>query len=171
MSDTDNSGQSSGAIEPTHVQTGAEAAAADADSGNVPAATGPPTFGGLINGIINFISLAARFIALAAAAVLLKEALHLLKARMHRDARFARRVAEMCGQAGVDGYFVALFLETAQAFERVAAASGELADAADQMQMNAQFVKDAHDTEYGGVYEAVNASPYAQPKAGFNAVS
>lgn len=162
MSDT------SGAIEPTAVQTGSEVAAQPAGS-VVPAAQ--PTFGGLINGIINFLILGARFVALAAAAALLKEQLHLLKARMHRDAAFARRVAEMCGQAGVDAHFVALFLEAAQAFERVAAASGELADAADQMQMNAQFVKDAHDAEYRGVYEAANASPYAQPRPGFNRVS
>jgi hypothetical protein len=169
MSDTTDNG---GAIEPTSVQTGAEAAQGGSQP---PATTGDntparPTFGGLISGIINFVFLAGCFIALAAAAMWLKEKLHLLKERMRQDAALARRVAELCGQAGVDPYFLALFIETSQAFDRVADASGELADAADQMEMNARFVKDAHDTEYRGIYEATNASPYAQPKPGFNAV-
>lgn len=160
---------SSGAIEPTSVQTGTEAA----QEGAQPATTGEtpaPTFGGLISGILNFVFLTGCFIALAAAAMWLKEKLHLLKERMRRDAELARRVAELCGLAGVDPYFLALFMETSQAFDRVADASGELSDAADQMEMNARFVKDAHDTEYGGIYEVANASPYAQPKPGFNTV-
>ncbi|MEV5915857.1 conjugal transfer protein TraB [Streptomyces chartreusis] len=169
MSDT----SSSGAIEPTSVQTGAEAAT----SSNVPATSGDtrpapqrPTFGGLIAGIINFISLAAAFIALAAAAALLKEQLHLLKARCHADAAFARRVGELCHAAGADAYFLALFLETGTAFERTAEASGELANAADQMEADANGVQDAHDTQYRGIYEVRQASPYAQPKPGFNRV-
>ncbi|WP_344531017.1 conjugal transfer protein TraB, partial [Streptomyces rectiviolaceus] len=120
--------------------------------------------------ILNFISLGLRVMALAVAAALLKEQLHLLKARMRRDAARARRLAEQLGQAGVDPKFQAQALEVAAAFERVAEASGEVAAAADQMEANAQFVKDAHDTEYGGIYERVNASPYAQPKPGFNEV-
>jgi len=170
MSDTTDS---SGAIEPASVQTGAEVEAA-ASGSNLPATTGDTapaqTFGGLISGIVNFLFLAGCFIALAAAAMWLKEKLHLLKARMRRDAALARKVAELCGQAGVDPYFLGLFIEASQAFDRVAEASGELANAADQMEMDARFVKDAHDAEYRGIYEAVNASPYAQPKPGFNAV-
>lgn len=159
------------AIEPTSVQTGSEVAATTGD--NLPAAADSaprPTFGGLINGIINFLTLTARFVALAAAAALLKEQLHLLKARMRRDAAFARKVAELCGQAGVDAYFLSLFFETANAFDRVAAASGELANAADQMEADARGVQAAHETEYRGIYEAVQASPYRQPKPGFNRV-
>jgi hypothetical protein len=163
------------AIEPTSVQTGAEAAAATGDSLPATTSDGAPTeqrqsFGQLIFGIINFVALAACFAALAAASALLKERLHLLKAQMHRDAAFARKVGELCGTAGADAYFVALYFETAAAFERVAEASGELANAADQMEMNAQFVKDAHETEYRGIYEVAQASPYAQPKPGFNRV-
>lgn len=165
------------AIEPTSVQTGSEVAAADSGSAPAPApvsgaapARPKQTFGGLLFGIINFLTLSARFMALAAAAMWLKENLHLLKAHMHRDAAFARQVAELCGQAGVDDHFLALFIETSQAFDRVAEASGVLADAADQMEMNARFVKDAHETEYRGIYEAVQASPYEQPKPAFNAV-
>jgi len=160
----------SDAIEPTNVQTGAEAATGG--SLPVPAADSQPkqTFGGFIFGIINFLTLSARFLALAAAAMWLKENLHLLKQRMHNDAAFARRVGEMCGAAGADAYFVALFLETAAAFERVAEASGELASAADDMEANARNVGDAHETEYRGIYEVRQASPYAQPKPGFNKV-
>lgn len=169
MSDTTDS---SGAIEPTTVQTGAEVAAAGSNlpattSNNAPA---QQSFGGLISGVLNFIFLAGCFIALAAAAMWLKEKLHLLKERMHRDAAFARKVAELCGAARVDNYFLSLFFEAGNAFERVAQASGELADAADQMEMNARFVKDAHDTQYRGIYEVRQASPYEQPTPGFNRV-
>lgn len=129
-----------------------------------------PSFTEMVGGILNFVSLTARFMALAIAAALLKEKLHLLKAHMHRDAANALRVSEMCGQAGVDGRFLAQILEVSQAFDRVAEASGVLADAADQMEANAGGVRDAHQSEYGGIYEAVNASPYEQPKPGFNAV-
>lgn len=137
---------------------------------SAPAAAPKKTFGALLSGVLNFITLSARFAALAAAAMWLKEGLHLLKARMHRDAAFARKVAELCGQARVDPYFQALFIEASQAFDRVAEASGELSSAADQMEMNARFVKDAHETEYGGIYEVRQASPYEQPKPGFNKV-
>lgn len=135
-----------------------------------PAPAPKPTFGGLLAGVLNFITLSARFAALAAAALWLKEGLHLLKTRMHRDAALARKVAELCGQARVDTYFQGLFIEASQAFDRVAEASGELSNAADQMEMNARFVKDAHQTEYGGIYEVRQASPYEQPVPGFNEV-
>ena len=160
------------AIQPTAVQTGSEVAAQS--GGTLPATTSDstikPTFGGLIAGILNYLTLAARFIALAAASALLKERLHLLKMLAHRDAAFARRVGELCGQAGTAQYFVALYLETGNAFEVVAECSGALADAADQMEANARFVKDAHQREYGGIFVAVQASPYRQPKPGFNKV-
>ncbi|MFD0509254.1 conjugal transfer protein TraB [Streptomyces chiangmaiensis] len=108
--------------------------------------------------------------ALATAAALLKEQLHLLKARMHHDAARARRLAEHLAQAGVDPHFQAQALEVAASFERVAEASGELADAADGMEANANGVRDAHQAEYGGIYEVTQALPYEQPKPGFNAV-
>jgi hypothetical protein len=171
MTDNAPAPASSGAIEPTSVQTGAEAAASD--NTPVPAsgsATDRPSWSGVIFGILNFITLAARVMALAAAAAILKEQLHLLKARMHRDAQRARTLAGHLNQAGADARFQAQSLEVAAAFERVAEASGELANAADQMEMNAQFVKDAHQAEYGGIYEVRQASPYKQPKPGFNRV-
>jgi hypothetical protein len=156
------------AIEPSSVQTGSEAAA---NSSNLPATTQErPTFSGFIAGIINFVTLAAAFVALAGAAAMLKEQLHLLKERMHRDAAFASKVGEMCGAAGVDAYFVGLFVEAATAFMRVAEASGELAGAADQMESDARGVKNAHDTQYRGIYEYRQSRPYKQPKPGFNKV-
>lgn len=160
------------AIEPTSVQTGSEVAQ-HADNPTAPAAApadSRPTWSGAIFGILNFVTLSLRIMALAAAAALLKEQLHLLKARMHRDAARARRLTEHLNQAGVDGRFQAQTLEVAAAFERVAAASGELADAADGMEANARGVRDAHQAEYGGIYEVRQASPYAQPKPGFNEV-
>lgn len=159
----------------TNPQTGPEPPAAGGEGGNapVPATDGKPrrlTWGSAITGILNFITLSARTAALAAAAALLKEQLHLLKARMHHDAARARRLAGHLNQAGADARFQAQSLEVAAAFERVADASGELAQAADQMQINAEFVKDAHESEYRGIYEVRQASPYAQPKPGFNRV-
>lgn len=159
------------AIEPTSVQTGAEAAAAS--NAPVPAASSEParmSWGGAIAGILNFVTLSLRIMALATAAALLKEQLHLLKSRMHQDAQRARRLAEHLAQAGVDAHFQAQTLEVAAAFDRVADASGELADAADGMETAANDVNHAHQAEYGGIYEVAQASPYAQPKPGFNAV-
>ncbi|MFJ8727657.1 conjugal transfer protein TraB [Streptomyces sp. NPDC093269] len=160
------------AIEPTNVQTGAEVAAENdstlpAPRNNTPA---KPSWGGAIYGILNFVSLALRIMALATAAALLKEQLHFLKARMHDDAVRARRLAGHLAQAGVDPHFQAQALEVAASFERVAEASGELADAADGMEANANGVRDAHETEYGGIYETTQALPYEQPKPGFNAI-
>lgn len=167
MSDSTPTGS---AIEPTSVQTGAEAADGTPPAPANPSPADRPTWSGVIFGILNFVTLAARITALAAAAALLKEQLHLLKARMHRDAQRARALSGHLGQAGADPRFQAQALEVAAAFERVAEASGELAGAADQMEMNAQFVKDSHQTEYGGIYEVRQASPYDQPKPGFNTV-
>ncbi|EFL29461.1 putative lysine-rich arabinogalactan protein 19 (Lys-rich AGP 19) [Streptomyces himastatinicus ATCC 53653] len=162
----------SNAIEPTAVQTGAEIEHVG-DNAPVPASGGKPdrpTWSRAIHGILNFVTLAARIMALAAAAALLKEQLHLLKARMHNDAARARRLAEHLNQAGADTRFQAQTFEVATAFERVAESSGELAQAADDMEANARGVRDAHEAEYRGIYEVRQASPYAQPLPGFSAV-
>ncbi|MFF0009603.1 conjugal transfer protein TraB [Streptomyces tibetensis] len=165
--------QPNAAIEPTSVQTGAEAAAAN--NAPVPVAGNQPermSWGSAIGGILNFVTLALRIMALATAAALLKEQLHLLKARMHRDAERARRLAGHLAQAGVDPTFQSQALEVAAAFERVATASGELAQAADGMEASANSVRDAHQAEYGGIHETVKALPggVTQPKPGFNKV-
>ena len=163
-------------IEPASAPAPVEPADSQAEgtgSDNTPAPTHDgdrPTWSGVLFGILNFVTLAARVMALAAAAALLKEQLHLLKQRMHHDAARARTLADHLQQAGVDARFQAQTLEVAAAFERVAEASGELAQAADQMEADAHGVRDAHQSEYGGIYEAAQASPYAQPKPGFNRV-
>ncbi|MFH9426367.1 conjugal transfer protein TraB [Streptomyces sp. NPDC017529] len=161
----------SDAIEPTSVRTGAEAAGHGAVPAvrdeNTPATTG---WTSALHGILNFVSLAARVIALAGAAAFLKEQLHLLKARMHDDADRARRLTGHLGQAHVAPRFQAQALEVAADFDRVAEASGEVANAADQMEADARGVRDAHQTEYGGIYEVAQASEYDQPKPGFNEV-
>ncbi len=46
-------------------------------------------------------------------------------------------------------------------------ASAEVARTADQVQTNAQGLHDAHQGEYRGVYEAVNASGVVQARPGF----
>ncbi|MFF7335431.1 conjugal transfer protein TraB [Streptomyces sp. NPDC008150] len=158
------------AIEPTTVQTGAEASTTPTPATGSNPKPEKPSWGGVIAGIINFVTLTARITALAVAAALLKEQLHLLKARMHHDAERGRRLADHLRQARVDEHFQAQTLEVAAAFERVAAASGELADAADGMEANASAVRDAHQAEYAGIYEVRQASPYAQPRPGFNQV-
>jgi hypothetical protein len=157
------------AIEPTSVQTGSETAA---PTPATPDSNTPPhgRWAGAIFGIINFITLSARIMALATAAALLKEQLHLLKNRMHDDAARARRLSEHLHQAGADTRFQAQATEVSAAFDRVAEASGEVANAADQMEAGARGVRDAHQAEYGGIYEVRQASPYAQPKPGFNRV-
>lgn len=165
----------SSAIEPTNVQTGAEVAASNSANTPVPAADGQParmSWGSAIGGILNFVTLSLRIMALAVAAALLKEQLHLLKARMHKDAERARRLSGHLAQAGVDPKFQAQALEVAAAFERVATASGEVAQAADGMEASANNVRNAHQAEYGGIYETVKALPggVTQPKPGFNAV-
>lgn len=164
-------------IEPPPVQADDEAVAADgADSSgdNLPAPAGgdaPNRTGSgwreAISGILNFMTLGLRVMALATAAVLLKEQLHLLKARMHRDAQRARTLSGHLHQAGADARFQAQAVEVSQAFDRVAEASGQVADAADQMETHARSVRDAHQAEYGGIYEVAQASPYEQPKPGF----
>ncbi|MFK8851231.1 conjugal transfer protein TraB [Streptomyces sp. Ac-502] len=159
----------SNAIEPTSVQTGAEAA----EPSTVPAVrndTAPTGWSAALHGILNFVSLAGRVIALAGAAALLKERLHLLKARMHDDADRARRLSGHLHQAGADARFQAQTLEVAAAFDRVAEAAGEVTNAADRVEADAQGVRDAHQAQYGGIYEVARASEYDQPKPGFNEV-
>lgn len=161
------------ALEPTTVHTAPETTASAPAPAPVPAASpapSRPTWAGAIHGIVNFTALGARVTSLAIAAALLKEQLHLLQARMRDDAARARRGSEQLAQAGVDARFQAQALEVAAAFERVADAAGETADAADGMEADAHGVRHAHQTEYGAIYEIAQASPYAQPKPGFNAV-
>ncbi|GAA3244984.1 conjugal transfer protein TraB [Streptomyces lavendulae] len=115
----------------------------------------------------SFLALAGRLAMLSAAALVLKEGLWALKHRMERDAKRADRLAEMCAAAEVEPGFTALIHEAGRALRAVADASAELADAADEMEFSARDTAAAHQAEYGGVYEAVNASGVRQAKPGF----
>ncbi|MFD8147358.1 conjugal transfer protein TraB [Streptomyces sp. NPDC059708] len=115
----------------------------------------------------SFLSLAGRLALLSAAAVALKEGLWELRHRMARDASRADQLAEMCAAAEVEPAYTALIHEAGRSLRAVADASAELADAADEMEFSARGAADAHETEYRGVYEAVQASGARQAKPGF----
>ncbi|GAB2891728.1 conjugal transfer protein TraB [Streptomyces mayteni] len=115
---------------------------------------------------LGFLVLAARVTALTARALLLKEKLWALQRHMARNADKAHTTSEMCDAAEVKPEQTALILETSTALRKVADASGEVANAADDMQTDAQAFGDAHETEYRGVYEAVQVAG-GQAKPGF----
>lgn len=123
-----------------------------------------------VGGALNFLTLAARITALSADALRLKENLWALQRRMEENAGRARTLSEMCDAAEVEAQYTALIMEASTALQRVAEASGELAETADVMEANARGFNDAHETEYRGVYEAATASGVQQPKPGFNRV-
>ncbi|MGA5552632.1 conjugal transfer protein TraB [Streptomyces pseudogriseolus] len=125
---------------------------------NLPAARG---------GSASFTGLAARTAALTASALALKEGLWSLQRRMERDAGHADMLAELCVAAEVEPRFTGLIAEAGAALRAVAAASLDLARTADQVQHDSQDLHDAHQQEYRGVYEAVNASGVRQAKPGF----
>lgn len=130
----------------------------------VPAGNLPDVHGGATPGFMQF---ASRVTTLSAQALALKAGLYALQRRMRENADKARDVGEKCGQAEVDASLVALVQEASDALRKVADASGELANAADMIQTDAEALNGAHESEYRGVYEAVQASPYDQPKPGF----
>ena len=115
----------------------------------------------------SFTRLASRVATLTAAALALKEGLWALKRRMEADAEAAARLADLCIAAEVEHRFTALITEAGAALHAVAAASGDLAHAADLVQTTAQHLHDAHQTEYRGIYEAVQGSDVRQAKPGF----
>ncbi|MFC9954871.1 conjugal transfer protein TraB [Streptomyces prasinus] len=114
-----------------------------------------------------FTRLAARMTALTAAALALKEGLWTLKREMERNSDRHNQLADMCGLAEVEPRFTGLISQSATALFAVAQASADVATTADQVQHGAQDLHDAHQAEYRGVYEAVNASGVRQAKPGF----
>ena len=115
----------------------------------------------------SFTRLAGRTAALTASALALKEGLWSLQRRMERDADQADKLAELCVAAEVEPRFAGQIHEAADALRKVAQASVELAQAADQVETSSQDLHDAHQREYRGVYEAVQASGVRQAKPGF----
>ncbi|MFE7212520.1 conjugal transfer protein TraB [Streptomyces sp. NPDC057611] len=122
------------------------------------------------DGNLGFLSLGLAVTALAARALLLKEKIWALQALFRRNADKASNMSEMCDAAEVEPRFTALIMEGATSLREVAEASGDLVSAADAMQTDAQGFKDAHEGEYGGIYEAVQSMGVQQPKPGFNEV-
>lgn len=114
-----------------------------------------------------FLGLAGRLATLTAAALVLKEGMWVLRQRMERDAKHVDDLAEMCVVAEVEPQFTTLIHEAARALRDVADDSADLANAADEMEVNARATADAHESEYRGVYEAVNGSGVRQAKPGF----
>lgn len=115
----------------------------------------------------SFLRLAARVTTLTAAALALKEGLWLLKRRMEHDADDSDTLAEQCAAAEVEPRFTGLVHEAGTALRVVATASGDVASAADLMEYQARGFGEAHQSEYRGIYEAVNASGVRQAKPGF----
>ncbi|MFE8950083.1 conjugal transfer protein TraB [Streptomyces sp. NPDC007856] len=133
-------------------------------SDNLPAI---PGVGGGASSGNGFLALSGRTAQLAAAALFLKEGMHLLKAHMRANANAASRLSEMCDAAEVEPHFTSQIMDVSTALHGVAEASGEMVNAADRVDADARGFNQAHDTEYRGVYEAVNGSGVQQAKPGF----
>jgi len=114
-----------------------------------------------------FLELSFRILALTTAAIRLKEGTWALQKHMERNASKARRLSEMCTEAEVDAEYTQQILEVSAALQRVADASGQLSATADTMAGHAQGFNAAHESEYRGIFEAVQASKHRQAKPGF----
>ncbi|RPK69984.1 hypothetical protein EES45_36300 [Streptomyces sp. ADI97-07] len=119
---------------------------------------------------LGFLSLGAAVALLASRALLLKEKVWALQRLFQRNADKASNMSEMCDAAEVDPQYTALIMEGSNALREVAEASGDLVNAADTAQTDAQVFNDAHQGEYGGIYEVTQSMGVRQPKPGFNEV-
>ncbi|MFF0170241.1 conjugal transfer protein TraB [Streptomyces prasinus] len=119
---------------------------------------------------LGFLSLGAAVTLLVAQTLRLKEKIWALQTLFRRNADKASNMSEMCDAAEVEPRYTALIMEGSTSLREVAEASGELVDAADAMQTDAQGFKDAHEGEYGGIYEVTQSMGVQQPKPGFNEV-
>ncbi|NGO40676.1 conjugal transfer protein TraB [Streptomyces ureilyticus] len=122
------------------------------------------------DGDLGFLSLGVAVATLTARALLLKEKVWALQRLFQRNAEKASNMSEMCDAAEVEPQFTAQIMEGSASLREVSEASGELVNAADQMQMDAQGFNDAHQGEYGGIYEVTQSMGVQQPKPGFNEV-
>lgn len=115
----------------------------------------------------SFTALASRVVALSTAALRLKHGMAQLQAHMQTNSALAQRTAEMCEQAEVEPRFTSLIQEVATEFTAVATASGGVASAADVAATRAAGFRNAHQSEYGGIYDAVRTSGARQAVPGF----
>lgn len=104
---------------------------------------------------------------LAADAEQLQEKAALLARAMGENADLARITAEQTAQAQAAPRHVAQVQEVASALVAAAAGAKALASRADSMAAQARAVKEAHNAEYRGIYEAVQASGIPMAKPGF----
>lgn len=146
-----------------------------ADSaGNAPVRRGghgvTATAGAVAGAALNFVTLTARVAALTTSALYLKERMHSLMTHTERNADKVQAVSEMCDAAGVETQYTALVMTSATALRTVVGAARDVKETADRAELHARMLGDAHQREYRGTYEAVQASGVQQPKAGFNAV-
>lgn len=126
-----------------------------------------PTGGGSGGGGATFVALAGSVAKLTVQAIKLREGVHALQRWMAANADRAREVSEMCDAAEVEPQLTAMIMQASDALRRVAEASGEMVDASDAMRADAQGLHDAHQREYRGIYETVQASGVQQAKPGF----
>ncbi|MFE3206313.1 conjugal transfer protein TraB [Embleya sp. NPDC059237] len=103
---------------------------------------------------------------LAHVAGLLEEALGRLTRRMQHNADLSRVMGEQAAAAEVDSTEIAQMEEVTTALSGVATVSAAVARRADGIRTAALATQAAHDAEYRGVYEAVQAVG-TQAKAGF----
>lgn len=100
-------------------------------------------------------------------AVKAQEYVAALSRRMRRNAQLAVTTAEKAGAAEVDTREVGQILEVAIALGGVADSAAALASRAEAFALAAETARAAHDAEYRGVYEAVQAVGGVQAKPGF----
>ncbi|MGW5497733.1 hypothetical protein [Streptomyces olivaceoviridis] len=114
-----------------------------------------------------YTALVAKFTALQnAAAGLLAEA-ERLSLRMRANAGAATAVSDMCALAEVDARHVAAVGAVGEAFGRVVRGYKGLMGAAETLHSAVGRLKNEHQAEYGGIYEAVAASGVRQARPGF----
>ncbi|MFI1386664.1 conjugal transfer protein TraB [Embleya sp. NPDC020886] len=114
-----------------------------------------------------FPALQEQFSLLATASARLQEQLGALARRMRRTADLSVTTGEMCAAAEVDPRHIGQIGDVSVALSGVADTALALAATAEALQMAAVVARRAHDMEYRGVYEAVQATSSRQAKAGF----
>jgi hypothetical protein len=146
----------------------------DTHSGNLPApnpgaqpTTPPAPRSNFETDNNSYTGLAFHVITLTAAALRLKYGMARLQADMRANSALAQRTAEMCDQAEVEPRFTSQIAEVASEFTAVATASGDMVSAADVTATRATGFRNAHQNEYGGIYDAVRTSGVRQAKPGF----
>jgi hypothetical protein len=104
---------------------------------------------------------------LAASAAHLQERIAVIARQTRRTADLAVTCGEMSATAEVDPHHIAQIGDVAVALSGVADATAATAARAGEINTAAVRARRAHDMEYRGVYEAVQATTSRQAKPGF----